>query len=162
MARKPCSPVSLSSAVTLRSHRFKNIRQFLTLVVFALWVVVPNVSEAQDEGVLANGKSEFLRHCASCHGVSATGNGALAAFLTIKPADLTQLSQKNSGQFPFWRVYSVIDGREEVMAHGSRRMPVWGSEFLLEEGAQPQAEDHVLGRILSLVYFIQSLQDKPQ
>jgi hypothetical protein len=81
--------------------------------------------------------------------------------LLKKPApDLTQLSKKNNGQFPFWRVYRTIDGRDEVMSHGTRTMPVWGAQFLSQEGGAPPDEDRVLGRILSLVYYLESLQDK--
>jgi mono/diheme cytochrome c family protein len=116
--------------------------------------------QAQDEVVLSNGKAEFAQHCATCHGVSATGNGPMAAFLNVPPADLTQLSKKNGGQFPFWRVYRVIDGREEMMAHGSRSMPVWGTHFLLEEGGGPAADSRTIGRILGIVYYLQSIQER--
>lgn len=136
-------------------------RHRLTVLLFTFCLcLLPRLSAAQDEVVLANGKTEYEQHCASCHGVSGTGSGPMAAFLTIKPTNLTQLSQKHGGRFPFWHTYSVIDGREEVMAHGSRRMPVWGSEFLIEEGDHARDEDRVLGRILALVYFIQSIQEK--
>jgi hypothetical protein len=76
------------------------------------------------------------------------------------PADLTQLRKKNDGQYPFWRVYRVIDGREEVVSHGPRAMPVWGSRFLSREGGSPLDEHAVLGRILALVYYVESLQEK--
>jgi hypothetical protein len=76
--------------------------------------------------------------------------------LTITPADLTQLSKKNDNQFPFWRVYKVIDGREEVMAHGTRDMPVWGAWFQVAEGSNLIAT----GRILELVYYLKSIQEK--
>jgi hypothetical protein len=76
------------------------------------------------------------------------------------PADLTQLSKKNNGQFPFWRVYRTIDGREEVVAHGPRAMPVWGARFLMQEGGAPLDEHAVLGRILALVYYVESLQER--
>jgi hypothetical protein len=76
------------------------------------------------------------------------------------PADLTQLSKKNNGQFPFWRVYRTIDGREEVVAHGPRAMPIWGARFLMQEGGAPLDEHVVLGRILALVYYVESLQER--
>jgi mono/diheme cytochrome c family protein len=135
-------------------------RRVFAFLLIAVWQFPVSMCAAQESVVLANGKSEYENHCATCHGVSATGNGAMAAFLTLKPADLTQISQKNGGEFPFWRIFRVIDGREDVMAHGSRRMPVWGSEFLLEEGGQEANEDRVLGRILALVYYLQSIQEQ--
>ena len=76
------------------------------------------------------------------------------------PANLTQLSRKNGGEFPFWKVYHIIDGREEVMAHGVRQMPIWGARFSSEEGEGPETESNVLGRIFGLVYYLQSIQEK--
>jgi hypothetical protein len=83
----------------------------------------------------------------------------MADLLKTRPADLTRLP-KERGQFPFWRVYRTIDGREEVMAHGTRTMPIWGSHFLMEEGGGPLDEQRVIGRILALVYFLESIQAK--
>lgn len=131
----------------------------LVLLVMLTWLLPPP-GLAQEETVLSNGKEEFLGYCASCHGVSGAGNGPMAGILTTKPADLTQLRKKHDGQFPFWRVYRIIDGREEVMAHGVRHMPVWGTHFLLEEGGGPATGERVIGRILGLVYYLQSIQQK--
>jgi mono/diheme cytochrome c family protein len=117
-------------------------------------------ASAQDQVVLTSGKLEYQHYCATCHGANGTGNGPMADLLKTAPADLTQLSNKNRGQYPFWRVYRTIDGREEVMAHGTRAMPIWGAHFLIEEGGAPLDEHTVLGRILSLVYYIESLQGK--
>jgi hypothetical protein len=58
----------------------------------------------------------------------------MGQYLTIKPADLTQLSKKRNGEFPFWYVYRVIDGREEIRTHGPREKPIWGDEFLRGRG----------------------------
>jgi mono/diheme cytochrome c family protein len=115
---------------------------------------------AQDQVVLTSGKLEFQHYCATCHGAGGTGNGPMADLLKTAPADLTQLRKKNGGQYPFWRVYRTIDGREEVMAHGARTMPIWGAHFLIEEGGAPLDEHTVLGRILALTYYIESLQEK--
>lgn len=120
----------------------------------------PGRGLAQDQVVLTNGQREFQYYCAVCHGKEAKGNGPMAEMLKKQPADLTQLTKKNKGQYPFWRVYRTIDGREEVMAHGPRTMPVWGAHFLTEEGGRPLDDNLVLGRILSLVYYLESLQEK--
>ena len=61
----------------------------------------------------------------------------------VKPADLTQLAKHNDGQFPFWTVYRVIDGREEVKAHGSRAMPIWGLWFQVTEGSELRATGRI-------------------
>jgi hypothetical protein len=80
--------------------------------------------------------------------------------LTIAPADLTRLSKNNKNEFPFWRVYDVVDGRVEVRGHGTREMPIWGYAFQQEEPKNLAAETKAVGRILSLVFYLQSIQAK--
>src|SRR5436190_87374 len=64
-----------------------------------------------------SGKSVFTTYCASCHGESGRGNGAVAIFLRRTPADLTQIAIRNKGTFPAERVYQQIDGRQTVKPH---------------------------------------------
>jgi mono/diheme cytochrome c family protein len=129
--------------------------------IFMFWLLA-TASYAQEDEIIAGGKGKYTKYCASCHGNAAKGDGSLAQMLLVKPADLTQLSKRNGGQFPFWRVYRMIDGREEVRGHGSREMPMWGFIFQIEEGATqaPYQEDVVRGRIWQLVYFLESIQEK--
>ena len=115
---------------------------------------------AQEQVVLTSGKLEYQQYCALCHGQVGKGNGPMSDLLKKPPADLTQLSKKHNGQFPFWRVYRTIDGREDVTSHGPRTMPVWGAHFLAQEGGGPLDEHTVLGRILALVYYVESLQER--
>lgn len=75
------------------------------------------------------GKNEYIKACATCHGVTGKGDGHMAKALSKPPPDLTKLSESNKGVFPAPRIYDVIDGRMEVMNHGSRDMPVWGDVF---------------------------------
>jgi mono/diheme cytochrome c family protein len=72
------------------------------------------------------GQTEYLSSCGACHGSDARGRGPMADQLKVAPADLTQLAKKNGGIFPVNAVYEKIDGRQEVKAHGTREMPVWG------------------------------------
>ena len=60
--------------------------------------------------VRTTGASDFADLCAPCHGTSGVGNGAMAADLAVKPADLTGLSARNGGTFPMARVMSKIWG----------------------------------------------------
>ncbi|PWU10418.1 MAG: hypothetical protein C5B51_04255 [Terriglobia bacterium] len=76
-----------------------------------------------------DGKVMFHEYCAVCHGENAQGNGPAADALKKAPADLTQISRKNSGKFPEIRVMRVIKGDDELAAHGNRAMPVWGTIF---------------------------------
>jgi mono/diheme cytochrome c family protein len=111
---------------------------------------------AQEDEITAGGRFQYQTHCAVCHGVKGVGDGRMAGDLLVKPSDLTQLAKKNGGSFPFWEVYRVIDGRAEVEAHGSRAMPVWGVWFQVMEGSELLAT----GRILELIYYLKSIQEK--
>jgi mono/diheme cytochrome c family protein len=125
-----------------------------------------DVALAQKEESL--GKTEFLRSCASCHGTAGKGDGPVAKSLVKPPADLTGLSEKNNGVFPITRVYEVIDGRFQILIHGTRDMPVWGDAYMqglvdpTSRGftSKALAETLVRTRILMLVEYISTLQDK--
>jgi mono/diheme cytochrome c family protein len=130
------------------------------IVAATLFWVIPAVGLAQEEVVLNNGEREYQAYCATCHGTQGKGDGPMSTILTVVPADLTQIRKKNSGEFPFWRVYKIIDGRDMVRGHGARGMPVWGAYFLSEEGGGYLDEDRVIGRVLGLVYYLQSIQQK--
>ena len=120
----------------------------------------PHVVPAQEMEVIAGGELEYLRNCAVCHGPDAKGQGLMSRLLTIRPADLTTLAKKNSGQFPFWQVYRTIDGREEVRSHGTREMPIWGARFRADAGGDDSsAKSQAAGRILSLVFYLQHIQE---
>ena len=115
---------------------------------------------AQDASI---GSHEYIVSCAVCHGVDGKGDGVLAVLMTVKPADLTQLSKNNGGEYPFLRVYQTIDGRMQVTGHGDRAMPIWGDRFEIETGVEPGtygSEQMVRARILELVYFLQTIQEK--
>jgi len=131
---------------------------FLALV---LLLSLPSpLATAQEMEVIAGGELEYQSHCAVCHGVDATGNGIMGKYLTLPPANLTQLTKKYGGKFPFWQVYRTIDGREEVRGHGMSQMPVWGSRFRAESGGNdPGAKSQAAGRILSLVFYLQHVQE---
>lgn len=120
---------------------------------------------AQDESV---GQLEYMASCATCHGPEGKGNGTFAAFLDVDMPDLTQLSKNNGGKFPVNRVYGIIDGREEISAHGTRYMTIWGSRYNAEmiekldafgPTSKETVERMVRGRILELVFFLASIQE---
>jgi mono/diheme cytochrome c family protein len=130
------------------------------MIGVALLYAMPSL--AQEDEIIAGGRLKYQQYCAQCHGPTGTGDGEMAQLLVLKPAHLTQLRAKNKGEFPFWRVYRAIDGREAIAAHGSRKMPLWGFVFQVEEGAEdPKTqEDLVRGRIWQLVYYLESIQEK--
>lgn len=117
-------------------------------------------ASAQEWEIIAGGEIEFQNHCAVCHGVDAKGDGLMSRFLTVRPADLTQLAHKNKGVFPFWQVYGIIDGREEVRAHGTREMPIWGDRFREQsDGRDGGGRAQAAGRLISLVFYLQYIQE---
>ena len=116
----------------------------------------------QEQEIIEAGKGEFKRSCATCHGIAAKGDGPAASALNVKPTDLTQMSKKHGGTFLFWRTYEKISGRDEdiIRGHGTREMPIWGERFRLERDTDNDYNMGVRGRILSLVHYLQSIQER--
>ena len=134
-----------------------------TCMIFALlWLLSLPISwaQAQEREVIAGGELEYQNTCAVCHGVEARGNGILSRFLTVKPANLRQLRLTPGGAFPFWEVYRKIDGQFEISGHGTRDMPIWGDRFRAQAGGDGKsAQTQAAGRILSLVIYLQYIQE---
>jgi mono/diheme cytochrome c family protein len=111
------------------------------------------------------GKREYDSSCASCHGLKGKGDGPYKPFLTKSPTDLTVLSKKNAGVYPFHSVYAIIDGRQDVAAHGPRDMPVWGAQYSAKAAESYvdvpySSEAFVRTRVLALTEYISRLQAK--
>ncbi len=107
------------------------------------------------------GQAEYLSSCAMCHGEDGRGDGPLAGDLYKVPADLTRLSERNSGEFPAWLVFATIDGRHVADQRDYRDMPIWGERFLEDDATKygPNAGEAVTTeRILQLTKYVQSLQ----
>ena len=140
--------------------------------VFAFGVVAVGVvttANAQQSSPAATsvdvGKYEYDGHCAICHGLSGTAQeeGAYSSLLSKTIPNLTTLSKNNGGVFPFARVYQTIDGREQVQAHGTREMPVWGREFTaMGANISPYYDPEAFARakILALTEYVYRLQTK--
>lgn len=110
----------------------------------------------------ARGEEFYQVACADCHGLDGRGAGAMAQFLTVKPSDLTTLSVRNGGVFPFRQVFDVVDGRTVVPLHGSRPgMPLWGAvfqDFARERFGSHGTESYVRGRLMELVLYLETIQ----
>ena len=123
---------------------------------------------AADPVKLDWGKREFVNKCAICHGQGAKGDGGVTEWLKVAPTDLTTLSKKNGGVFPYDRVYQVIDGREVVKGHGTRDMPIWGRDYLKEGVAAAEyyidvpysMEMYSRNRIMALIDYLNRVQVK--
>jgi mono/diheme cytochrome c family protein len=111
---------------------------------------------ALDRGLAVNGERSFRTYCGACHGKAAKGDGPLAKDLKVAPADLTKLSERNNGTFPFEMVMKTIDHGRDVRGHGTEEMPAWGAAFKAtadnEEAAQKMMRE--------LAHYLWSLQPK--
>jgi mono/diheme cytochrome c family protein len=96
----------------------------------------------------------FETYCAVCHGKTGVGNGPAAKSLTKAPADLTKLAANNKGVYPEVHVKRFIEGLDEVPAHGSRDMPMWGDLFNSLDRNTTQI------RVQALSDYIKGLQTK--
>ena len=134
------------------------------MTIGVMLLVLPGTTFAAQADI---GKLEYEANCAVCHGLEARGDGPLAAFLIQPVPPLTRLNKENEGIFPFERVYMMIDGREEVPAHGPREMPIWGDEYkteVFERHGQYYGglfvEEMIHGRILALIAYISRFQEE--
>ncbi len=138
--------------------QFRGAARSIPFLVILLLTAVP--TKAQQTEIVAAGELEFQRNCAVCHGADGRGDGIMRKYLTIPPANLRQLAKKNGGTFPFWEVYAKIDGQREIRGHGTREMPIWGERFRAEAGSDGKsALTQAAGRILTLTYYLQHIQD---
>ncbi len=126
----------------------------LTLVL-AFAATVPADETSPNVGLTSVGKGVYKSYCASCHGTVAKGDGPIAEYLRVEPTDLTSAARDNGGEFPFAEMVKVIDGRQNVRAHGSD-MPIWGDVFREAEGGG-EAEK-VRQKIDGLAHFLWSIQ----
>lgn len=119
----------------------------------------PGIAEAQ---TASRGAEAYTLACGQCHGQQGRGDGPLARVLNTPPADLTTLRQRDPNrEFPFFRVFQMVDGRTVMPAHGTREMPAWGAVFAIEAADRfgPHgAETYIRGRIVELVTHIETLQ----
>ena len=139
-------------------NAYLKICLFLALAIVAL--LQPKFARGQKMELVAGGELEFQTSCAVCHGVDARGQGIMRKHLSQPPANLRHLAQQNSGKFPFWEVYRIIEGRGVVPGHGSRDMPIWGDRFRADAGGDGKAaQTQAAGRILSLVFYLEHIQE---
>ena len=101
------------------------------------------------------GRKLFNQYCASCHGADAKGQGPVAPSLKTSPSDLTMI-QKSGEKFPFMQVQVAIDGERTdraVAAHGTSKMPVWGTVLRRSSGELEKERE-----IYLLTRYIESIQ----
>jgi mono/diheme cytochrome c family protein len=114
-----------------------------------------SAQDRPDPGAAAKGKIIYVRYCASCHGTTGQGDGAIAPDLRVAPTDLTRLAAKAGGRFPLEDVRRSIDGRNTTRGHGSPDMPVWGEVFPRTSGTDSPDTASATFRIAHYLWSIQ-------
>jgi len=105
-----------------------------------------------------SGGELYARFCASCHGVSGAGDGPVVEALAVHVPDLREISVRGGNRFSRDWLYRIIDGRVSIVAHGTRAMPVWGTGFYDEYGADAKAQqkvDKIIGELADYIISIQ-------
>lgn len=134
-------------------------------VIGMTWLAAGSV-QAQEASVISNGQRIYSAYCEFCHGEKGKGDGPMVEHLQVQPADLTQIKKKKTDEFPFWQVYQIIDGQndeeETIKGHGRGAMPIWGQVFERQKDASDPfvQEEIIIGRLLSLVHYLESIQEQ--
>ena len=127
-------------------YRQERWSMLLLLCLVLLPVVLLPAAQKQNKTILSGrntveGAKIFQYHCAVCHGVDGRGHGPDSVVLKHPVPDLTLISQRSGGKFPFQRVKEIIEGKEPgLLAHGDREMPIWGPIFHEVESDQDWGE----------------------
>lgn len=132
--------------------------------LMSLCLLLPATHVQADEATVVLGRSTYTAHCALCHGAGGKGDGEIAQLFKVPPSDLTKLAERSDGKFPFTLVYNTILKGMEQRGHGGATMPVWGDFFmadaLVDRGVtETDALYIAAGRALSVVYYLESLQE---
>ena len=141
---------------------------FAAIIIFSAATTAHTQQSGLSNQNFDRGKYEYEAHCAVCHGLSGKGDGPFSQQIkaTAVVPNLTELSKKNNGVFPFMRVYDVIDGTQSVTGHGTREMPIWGPRYNREaresfyDDFRSDPEAFVRARILALDEYVYRLQAK--
>lgn len=101
------------------------------------------------------GAKIFQYRCAMCHGLDGKGHGPDSVVLKHPTPDLTLISQRTGGKFPYERVKDIIDGEKPgLLSQGDREMPIWGPIFHAVESDQDWGEV----RLNAVIRHVESIQ----
>ena len=158
----------LEEKLPQHSPRPKMTRFHWWTLFLVRWMLITGVfysvpAWAQQREVIEGGRFLFDKFCSTCHGLAAKGDGPLSHSLSPRPADLTTMTRRHGGAFPFWEAYRIIDGRQTLESHGTRDMPVFGTWFRIpddEVSIESEWADQVRGRIWQLLSFLESIQER--
>ena len=125
----------------------------LFVLALSLSSPLPSVG-AQGKDKNEHGRKLFAQYCASCHGVDGKGNGPAAASLKNKLMDLTLL-EKRDGKFNAVHIQNIIEGEKEMLGHGNKDMPVWGTYFRNKRGST-----YSFMNVNALTRYLKSIQQQ--
>lgn len=127
--------------------------------ICAIWAQdkPPASAAAAHATIHEDAKDMYMHYCAACHGANGKGLGPSAEALRTPPSDLTTLSKRHEGKFPYEYVTSVLRFGTRIVAHGSSDMPIWGPIFGSMENYNEAA---VRERIRKLCEYLASIQEK--
>ena len=150
---------SESCGVEVRMHQQERwLLLFLCILIPVVLLPAAQKDKAtSSERNTVAGAKIFQYHCAACHGADGQGHGPASVSLKHPVPDLTRISQRSGGKFPYQRVRAIIEGKEPGMpAHGDREMPVWGPIFHEVEADQDWGEV----RLDAITKHMESIQQK--
>lgn len=142
----------------------RTLRRFLPSFLAFIFLSVPHWGMSQNKvenpsaahNPLA-GADIFRHYCATCHGTDGRGHGPTSVALKHAVPDLTQISKRNGGTFPFKTVKEVIAGNDsKPLAHGNREMPIWGPIFHQVDSDQDFGEV----RLDNITKYLELMQQK--
>ena len=153
-------PAFVQNGRTLNKSTVSKTKLALKGMGIALSLSISALGFAEEMAKPARGEADFLKYCASCHGVTGEGNGPVAGSLKNKPPDLTYLHQQETdGAFPYNRVLSIIQGSTDhdknIRTHGPADMPVWGNVIYKDSGESTAVTDT---RLRELTDYVKSIQ----
>jgi mono/diheme cytochrome c family protein len=120
-------------------------------------LVQPTVKRGSPRAIQSvQGTDMYREYCAACHGVDGKGQGPAAPAMKVPPSDLTTHARRHGGTFSEMDIRMVIEGQDNIPAHGSRDMPIWGDVF------RALTHDRELReiRMKNLIEFLRAMQVK--
>ncbi len=141
-------------SIIQKTSGFKGCIRLSMIFSVALFFLPSLVQAGADDSPAVDwGRDLYMSYCVSCHGWTGKGDGPAGQALKSPPTNLTLLSARNGGEFPATQVKKYIQGESQVLAHGSRKMPVWGKVFRREStGSEARMQ------YLALAKFLESIQ----
>lgn len=144
---------------TLRHLWTWGVLLFLLFVLaLALFSRVSAAGSGARDRILQDGRQDFEENCVACHGADATGKGELGEHLIRPPKDLTEITVRYGGAYPFWRIFDIIAGEKEVEGHKTFQMPLYSQRMRGDDFKPGYLPSHV--RILELTHYLESIQKK--